>query len=55
MLFKLTGKTVLITGAAQGIGKAIAELFSEAGATCILSDINDELGMEVSASIPMDA
>ncbi|MCH9625077.1 MAG: Cyclopentanol dehydrogenase [Chlamydiales bacterium] len=52
MLFKLIDKVVLITGAAQGIGKGIAELFSEAGATCILTDINDKLGNDVAASIP---
>ena len=52
MLFKLKDKVVLITGAAQGIGKGIAEIFSEAGATCVLTDVNDELGKNVTASIP---
>ena len=32
----LTGKTVAITGASQGIGEAIAEVFSESGASVIL-------------------
>ncbi len=41
---RLTDKIVLVTGAAQGIGKSIAELFCENGATVILSDINDDLG-----------
>ncbi|MFV0294485.1 MAG: SDR family oxidoreductase [Paracoccus sp. (in: a-proteobacteria)] len=37
----LTGKTVLITAAAQGIGRATAEAFAKAGATVHATDIND--------------
>lgn len=48
---RLNGKIVLVTGAASGIGQAIAELFSEEGATVIASDINDELGQQVVADI----
>ena len=36
----LKGKTVAITGASQGIGKAIAEVFSESGASVILLSRN---------------
>lgn len=39
-LISLKGKRALITGAASGIGKAIAYRFGEAGATLVLVDIN---------------
>ncbi|UYN99177.1 MAG: SDR family oxidoreductase [Devosia sp.] len=38
----LTGKIVLITAAAQGIGRASAEAFARAGARVIATDINAE-------------
>lgn len=41
---RLASKKVLITGAARGIGRAIAELYVAEGATVILSDINDSEG-----------
>ncbi len=41
----LNGKTALITGAAAGIGRAIAARFSEAGANLHVVDINGE-GMD---------
>lgn len=40
--FTLQGKTVLITGAASGIGKATAKLCAQMGATTILVDLNEE-------------
>ncbi len=42
MLFN--GEVALITGAAQGIGKAIAEAFCKEGAAAVILDINDEKG-----------
>jgi len=48
---RLSGKIALITGAARGIGQAVAELFVAQGAKVILTDINDELGKEVALSI----
>lgn len=43
---RLKQKTVLITGAAQGIGLSIASLFHREGATVILSDIQDDKGQK---------
>jgi 2-keto-3-deoxy-L-fuconate dehydrogenase len=39
---RLAGKTVLITAAAQGIGRASSELFAREGARVIATDINKE-------------
>ncbi len=41
--FSLNGKTALITGAAGGIGRAIATLFYEKGANLILLDLNPNI------------
>lgn len=40
----LDGKIAIITGAAQGIGKATAERFAREGAHVSLSDLKDEAG-----------
>lgn len=48
---RLIGKVALVTGAAQGIGLSIAQLFAAEGASVILSDINDDLGMAESRKI----
>src|SRR5437660_1616769 len=39
-LFDLTGRTALVTGAAQGMGRATAIAFAEAGADVLITDIN---------------
>lgn len=41
---ELQGKVAIVTGAASGIGRAIAELFAAEGARLVLSDIDVEAG-----------
>ncbi len=42
----LSGRVAVVTGAAQGIGEAIAVALGEAGATVVIADLNDELGQQ---------
>ena len=44
-------KVVLITGAAQGFGRVLANAFAERGAKLALCDINDEGGEETLAQV----
>lgn len=48
----LEGKTILVTGAAQGIGEAVARKIVDLGGDVIILDRNEEKLGEVSASLP---
>ncbi len=44
MLFDFKGKTIIVTGAGQGIGKEIAKGIVEGGGNVVICDINEETG-----------
>lgn len=48
---RLAGKTALVTGAASGLGEAIARRFVDEGASVILADIDETNGAAVTASL----
>ena len=48
---ELKGKIALVTGAAQGIGRAIALLLAQKGADIVISDINLEKAEEMAKEI----
>ncbi|MGE8941887.1 SDR family NAD(P)-dependent oxidoreductase [Leptospira interrogans] len=47
----LEGKTAIVTGASQGIGRACAERLAREGAKVVVADVNDDLGPKTVAAI----
>ncbi|CAN7630400.1 SDR family NAD(P)-dependent oxidoreductase [Phenylobacterium sp. LjRoot219] len=50
-LTSLSGRCAVVTGGAQGLGKAIARRFAEAGASVLIADLNDVLARETAAEL----
>jgi NAD(P)-dependent dehydrogenase (short-subunit alcohol dehydrogenase family) len=48
---RLNDKIAIVTGAAHGIGKSIAEVFAEEGAWVLVADLDDEAGEATAAGI----
>jgi 2-dehydro-3-deoxy-L-rhamnonate dehydrogenase (NAD+) len=55
MAFELTGQTAIVTGAAAGIGEAIARRLAKAGAAVAVADLNLAGATAISSSIGGDA
>ncbi|WP_280219655.1 SDR family oxidoreductase [Nocardia neocaledoniensis] len=51
---RFTGRTAIVTGAAQGIGAAYATALAAEGANVVVADLNAERGGEVAAGIVAD-
>lgn len=51
-LLRLDGKVVAVTGAGQGIGRAVAVLFAEAGARIVAIDVNEAALARLKADLP---
>ncbi|MEM7368810.1 MAG: SDR family oxidoreductase [Bacteroidota bacterium] len=50
-MFSLTDQISLVSGAASGIGLAIAEAFAHQGSLVYLADINDEAGLQEASKL----
>ncbi|MEU3781144.1 SDR family oxidoreductase [Streptomyces sp900129855] len=50
-LVSLSGRRAVVTGASQGLGRAIAERLAEAGADVLVADIRDELATAVAEDL----
>jgi 3-oxoacyl-[acyl-carrier protein] reductase len=50
--FDFTGRTVLVTGGARGIGRALSQFFADANATLAVADVDAKALAEVSADLP---
>ena len=53
-LYRLDGKTAVVTGAGRGIGKSVADLLSSAGANVVVADIQGETAQQTATEIRVD-
>lgn len=51
----LTGQAAIVTGGAQGIGRAVVECFVQAGANVLIADLQLDKAEEVCAALPAGA
>lgn len=52
---KLQDKVAIVTGAGQGIGRAIAEKLAAEGATVVVTDVNESTALETADAVGGDA
>ncbi|WP_236629986.1 SDR family NAD(P)-dependent oxidoreductase [Exiguobacterium sp. KRL4] len=48
---RLEGKVIIVTGAASGMGQAMAEIFSAEGAKVVISNIHGDGANQVAEAI----
>ncbi|MEN5083852.1 SDR family oxidoreductase [Bosea sp. TWI1241] len=53
--FRLDGEVAIVTGGASGIGAAVAEALTEAGATVVIADRSSEPSLDVTDEAAVDA
>ena len=49
---RFEGQTAIVTGAARGIGAAIAQRLASEGASVMIADIDQQAATETAAAVP---
>ena len=50
----MTGKTALVTGSGRGIGKGIARMLADAGASVMINDLDADVARETAGELGME-